>query len=599
MRNNQLDLSLFSADTLRNANPGLWAVIKRYDSVDEMRSKLTRFTYKRELTASEDPANQNASIQIQIRDCARILRNIIKKRSDEMTGFEMAKALWDLGHNIERPDLTPAFFAELIHLFLGLRGEGSCQAFSDILLPPVSGVGRAAAIERSNQLDTLWSEIERRIDRFAFGLDESAVARRKKRRAKILDVLKGDENNWDDWRWHVKNIIRDADQLAKLVYLTPEQKKAVSLACLNKLPFGITPYYLSLMDDEENDLDAAIRAQVLPPMDYVNSVSSSEKNINLDFMGEEDTSPIDLITRRYPSICILKPFNTCPQICVYCQRNWEIDDAMASNAFAGFEQIDAAIKWIAEHPAIREVLITGGDPLAMGDRALEEILTKVAKLPNVERIRIGTRTPVTIPMRITDKLADLIAGFRNPGKRTVALITHVQHPYEITPEMTEAVNRLKTRGVPVYNQLVYTFYTSRRFEAAALRRKLRIIGIDPYYTFNTKGKEETISYRVPIARLLQEQQEEARLLPGLERTDEAVFNLPRLGKNYLKSQEHRDLIAVLADGSRVYEFFPWEKNISETTQTYLATDVPILDYLQRLEAIGENLFNYETIWYYF
>lgn len=89
------------------------------------------------------------------------------------------------------------------------------------------------------------------------------------------------------------------------------------------------------------------------------------------------------------------------------------------------------------------------------------------------------------------------------------------------------------------------------------------------------------------------------MLPGLERTDEAVFNVPRLGKNYLKSREHRDLIAILADGSRVYEFYPWEKNISETTQTYLATDVPILDYLNRLDEIGENTANYQTIWYYF
>ena len=594
-----MDQSIYTAATLKSANPGLWTVAQRFDSVDEMRAELARFTYQRELAASEDPANQNASIQIQIRDCARILRNIIKKRSDELTGFGMAQALWDLGHNIARPDLSPGFFAELTHLFLGLRGEGTRQAFNDISLPPVTGEGRAAARDRSNQLDTLWAEIERRIDRFAFGLDDAAVARRKKRREKILTVLAGDEDDWQDWRWHVRHIIRDADLLAKLVYLSPEQKAAVNAAREKKLPFGITPYYLSLMDDEESDRDTAIRAQVLPPMDYVDNVCASGDTAELDFMGEEDTSPIDLITRRYPSICILKPFNTCPQICVYCQRNWEIDDAMASNAFAGFKQIDAAIKWIGDHPAIREVLITGGDPLAMGDKALEEILTKVAKLPNVERIRIGTRTPVTIPMRITDKLADLIASFRNPGKRTVALITHVQHPYEITPEMAEAVNRLRIRGIPVYNQLVYTFYCSRRFEAAALRRKLRLIGIDPYYTFNTKGKEETISYRVPIARLLQEQQEEARLLPGLERTDEAVFNLPRLGKNYLKSQEHRDLLAILADGSRVYEFFPWEKNISETTQTYLATDVPILDYLQRLAATGENTANYQTIWYYF
>ncbi len=594
-----MDQSIFTAATLKSANPGLWTVTQRFACVDEMRGELARFTYQRELAAAEDPANQNASVQIQIRDCARVLRNIIKKRSDELTGFGMAQALWDLGHNIARPDLSPGFFAELTHLFLGLRGEGTRQAFNDISLPPVAGEGRAAARDRSNQLDTLWAEIERRIDRFAFGLDDAAVARRKKRRQKILAVLAGTEDDWQDWRWHVGHIIRDADLLAKLVYLSPDQKAAVNAARQKKLPFGITPYYLSLMDDGQSDRDTAIRAQVLPPMDYVDNICTSGEPADLDFMGEEDTSPIDLITRRYPSICILKPFNTCPQICVYCQRNWEIDDAMAGNAFAGFKQIDAAIKWIGDHPAIREVLITGGDPLAMGDRALADILGKVAQLPNVERIRIGTRTPVTIPMRITDKLADLIASFRNPGKRTVALITHVQHPYEITPEMTEAVNRLRTRGIPVYNQLVYTFYCSRRFEAAALRRKLRLIGIDPYYTFNTKGKEETISYRVPIARLLQEQQEEARLLPGLERTDEAVFNLPRLGKNYLKSREHRDLIAVLADGSRVYEFFPWEKNISETTQTYLATDVPILDYLQRLAATGENTANYQTIWYYF
>ena len=594
-----MDQPIFTAASLRSANPGLWTVAERFDNVDEMRAELARFTYQRELTASEDPANQNASIQVQIRDCARILRNIIKKRNDELTGFDLAQALWDLGHNIPRPDLSAGFFAELTHLFLGLRGKGTRQAFNDISLPPISGEGRAAAVDRSSQLDTLWQEIERRIDRFAFGLDETAVARRKQRRKKILSILGGTQKDWDDWRWHVHHIIRDPDLLSELVYLSDEQKAAVAAAREKKLPFGITPYYLSLMDDEEGDRDTAIRAQVLPPMNYVDNICTTAEHTELDFMGEEDTSPIDLVTRRYPSICILKPFNTCPQICVYCQRNWEIDDAMASNAFAGFEQIDAAIKWIGDHPAIREVLITGGDPLAMGDKALEDILGKVAKLKNVERIRIGTRTPVTIPMRITNKLANLIASFRDPGKRTVALITHVQHPYEITPEMTKAVNRLKTKGVPVYNQLVYTFYSSRRFEAAALRRKLRLIGIDPYYTFNTKGKEETVSYRVPIARLLQEQQEEARLLPGLERTDEAVFNVPRLGKNYLKSREHRDLIAVLADGSRVYEFYPWEKNISETTQTYLATDVPILDYLNRLEEVGENTANYQTIWYYF
>lgn len=575
------------------------AAIEGSESVDTMRVLLTRLAQPLEITADEDPAGLDPAILARVRDCTRVLRNILKKRTEELTGFSVAQALWDIGHGVARPDLTPGFYAEMIHIFLGLRGDGCFQAFNNISLPPINSKGRRAAVDRSQQLDSLWHEVERCLNRFTFGLEDEAVRRRQLRRATILEVLGGNDNDWQDWRWHVNNIIRDVELLDKLVFLDDDQRQAVVAAREKGLPFGITPYYLSLMDDEKGDRDAAIRAQVLPPMDYVDNVCTTGKNSDMDFMGEEDTSPIDLVTRRYPSICILKPFNTCPQICVYCQRNWEIDDAMASNAFAGLKKIDEAIQWIGDHPAIREVLITGGDPLAMGDRALADILKKVAALPSVERIRIGTRTLVTIPMRITEQLADLLATFREPGKRTVTVITHVQHPYEITPEMTTAVNRLRLRGIPVYNQLVYTFFVSRRFEAAALRRRLRMIGIDPYYTFNTKGKEETLAYRVPIARLLQEQQEETRLLPGLERTDEAVFNLPRLGKSYLKSRENRDLLSILADGSRVYEFYPWEKFITQTTQTYLATDVPILDYMERLEQRGEDISDYQTIWYYF
>jgi lysine 2,3-aminomutase len=128
---------------------------------------------------------------------------------------------------------------------------------------------------------------------------------------------------------------------------------------------------------------------------------------------------------------------------------------------------------------------------------------------------------------------------------------------------------------------------------------LKLSGIEPYYTFNTKGKEETKEYRVPLARLLQEQKEESRLLPGLARTDEAVFNVPGLGKNYLRARQHRDLISIMPDGSRLYEFHPWEKNITENVKTYIGKDVPILDYLKNLAEIGEDVQKYKTIWYYY
>ena len=150
----------------------------------------------------------------------------------------------------------------------------------------------------------------------------------------------------------------------------------------------------------------------------------------------------------------------------------------------------------------------------------------------------------------------------------------------------------------VYNQLVYTFFNSRKFEASLLRHKLRMIGVTPYYTFNTKGKEETNDYRVPIARLLQEQQEEARQQPGSVRTDEIVFNVPGLGKNYLRAEQNHDVISILPDGRRVYEFHPWEKKQS-LVDTYIYKDVSIYRYLQRLKAVGENLADYKTIWYYY
>jgi lysine 2,3-aminomutase len=356
------------------------------------------------------------------------------------------------------------------------------------------------------------------------------------------------------------------------------------------------------MDDfPERNRDAAVRAQVFPPPAYVDELSRANREGRecMDFMRESDTSPIDLITRRYPGICIFKPFNTCPQICVYCQRNWEIEDAMAPGAMASKARIRAALNWIREHPSITEVLVTGGDPLAMANGNIKMIMDGLAEIDSVKRIRIGSRTPITVPMRITEELADLLASYREPGRRQIALVTHAQHVYEITPETAEAVERLRIRGIPVHNQLVYTFFVSRRFEAVKLRGELARIGIDPYYTFNTKGKEETLDYRVPVARLVQEQKEEARLLPGLTRTDEAVYNVPGLGKSYLRARQHRDIIAILPHGARLYEFHPWETGISSQFDTYVAEDVPILDYLQRLEAFGENIDDYETIWYYF
>jgi len=192
----------------------------------------------------------------------------------------------------------------------------------------------------------------------------------------------------------------------------------------------------------------------------------------------------------------------------------------------------------------------------------------------------------------------MITEYHIPGKVEICFVTHFEHPYEVTPEAMQAVEKLKNIGIGVYNQEVFTVENSRRFESAALRETLCQIGVDPYYNFNAKGKEETKNYRVPIARILQERKEEARLLPGMSRTDEPVFNVPRLGKNHLRAWQDHRVVMIMPDGRRVYEFHPWEKYLTPIPP-YNHYDVPIYDYLKKMKKRGENIEDYKTIWYYY
>ncbi len=589
----------YGIDDFRQVAQEYLTMVVNAANVEVARERLFRRVTRNQFDTYADESELTEGRVIRVRDSTRALRSIIKARSDRLAGFSVVQAIYDLAKGVPREDLEPAFFTDLTHLFMGARGEGPVAALGPFYMK--EGLeGRQAAIARSKQLDRLWQVVEEWMGKYRHGLQPEVVARREQRRQKILSQLGGTESNWFDWKWQLQRVIKKPTQLLGLIGLSLEEKKALQMVEKARLPFGITPYYLSLMDEDGGEDDRAVRAQVIPPESYVEHVvdAKGDPYCSFDFMLEKDTSPIDLITRRYPAICILKPYNTCPQICVYCQRNWEIDEALAPDALAPSEKIDQAIQWIGDHPAIKEVLVTGGDPFALGDRKLFDILRRVADVPHVQRLRLGTRTPVTIPMRITDELVEMIASLRDPLRRDVSVVTHVEHPYEVTPEMFEAVEKFRAAKINVYNQNVFTFYVSRRFEAALLRTLLKRVGIEPYYTFNTKGKEETVNYRVPIARLMQEQNEETRLLPGLTRTDETVYNVPALGKNHLRARQHREVISILRDGSRVYEFHPWEKNIREQ-KSYVGQDVPILDYLQRLADMGEDVSKYETIWYYF
>lgn len=592
----------FTAQILKKKVPEIFTLAGQTTTQEAFMEGLSRYIHQQAYATRDSYGQHSEQRIVRMRDCASVLTRMLNRRAEDRADFSLTQALWDLARGKERPDLAPAFYAEIMYLFLGLAGRETARSGLTDSSVPASLEGRAAAVERSKQLDLLAEAAKSSMSKYESGLAEAAIQRRALRREKILSHFKASPHDWDNWQWHIAHIIRDRSVLEEFLTLSQDEKKSIDHAKAQKLPFGITPYYLSLMDEEpDTGRDRAIRAQVIPPLSYTKLMDRAlhGENTCLDFMRESDTSPVDLITRRYPGICILKPLNTCPQICVYCQRNWEIEDAMAPGSIASQDKLEAALAWIAEHPSIHEVLVTGGDPLAIPDIPLKKILDGVAAIPSIERIRIGSRTLLTVPMRFNDDLVDMLASYRVPGKRQVALVTHVQHAYELTPDTLNAVEKLRSKGISVFNQHVYTFFSSRRFEAAFLRRQLALVGIDPYYTFNTKGKEETLEYRVPIARLLQEQKEEARLLPGLSRTDEGVYNVPGMGKNYLRALQHRDLIAILPDGARLYEFHSWEKHISSEISTHLSADVPILDYLERLQIIGEDISSYESIWYYF
>lgn len=582
--------------------PTLRDIILSPDDIEKKREKIRDFLSNMLIATFDDDPTIPPLEWVLTRDAITVFRNILAHRSERLAQFSILKYIDNIVHDRfdqDTPKPTTDFFAELEHLFKGITGQTG--VYSDKIPSFLKHDGTKGAKLRSTDLSRMDKATQKFTSRYISGLEPNIIRKRSLNKSRILKHFKATDLEWERWQWHTRNIIRDADTLRKLVKISDEEYNAIKLARQHKIPFGITPYYASLIDNElSRERDNAVRAQVIPSLKYIEMLKRQRdaSEGSMDFMLERDTSPIEGITRRYPKIVILKPVMTCPQICVYCQRNWEIEDVYSSTAVLPKEKLDKAIAWIEDTPAINEVLITGGDPLLLSNAKLENLLFRISRIKHVERIRIGTRTPVTLPQRITEGLVRDINHFHIPGKREVLIVTHFEHPYEITPQAMAAVQKFRRYGMSVYNQMVFTFFNSRKFEATALRHKLRMIGVSPYYTFNTKGKEETGDYQVPIARLLQEQQEEARLQPGTVRTDEIVFNVPGLGKNYVRAVQHHDVISIQPDGRRIYEFHPWEKKLS-LVDTFIYKDVSIYGYLRRLKGVGENLVDYKTIWYYY
>ncbi|MDX9916785.1 MAG: lysine 2,3-aminomutase [Gudongella sp.] len=244
---------------------------------------------------------------------------------------------------------------------------------------------------------------------------------------------------WSDWKWQVRNRISDVETLKKVINLVEGEEEAIN-EVLKQFRVGITPYYASLMDPD--DPKCPVRMQAVPTiMETYQSSADME-----DPLSEDADSPVEGLTHRYPDRVLFLITDQCSMYCRHCTRR---RFAGQHDMGAPIDRIDKAIEYIRNTPQVRDVLLSGGDALLVSDDRLEYIIKKLREIPHVEIIRIGTRTPVVMPQRITDDLVNMLKKYH-----PIWLNTHYNHPKELTEESKEACRKMADAGIPLGNQSV-------------------------------------------------------------------------------------------------------------------------------------------------
>ncbi|MEG1528530.1 MAG: lysine 2,3-aminomutase [Clostridia bacterium] len=274
---------------------------------------------------------------------------------------------------------------------------------------------------------------------------------------------------WNDWHWQIQHRVETLDELNKYITLTKEEQVGVS-KCLSTLRMAITPYYLSLID-LKNSFDP-IRRQAIPTVDELHR---SESDL-LDPLHEDVDSPVKGLTHRYPDRVLFLLTDQCSMYCRHCTRRrfaGQTDSPCLDN------QIDNCIEYIATHKEVRDVLLSGGDPLTLSDDKLESVIKRLRAIPHVEIIRIGSRVPVVLPQRITPELCAMLAKYH-----PIWLNTHFNHPNEITAESSKACAMLANAGIPLGNQSVLLAGVNDCvFVMKELVQQLVRIRVRPYYIY--------------------------------------------------------------------------------------------------------------------
>lgn len=305
----------------------------------------------------------------------------------------------------------------------------------------------------------------------------------KKQKEFIKNVMGASEGDWQDWRWQVENRIYCVEQLDKFLHLDSTEKEEIA-EIGRQYRWAVSPYYLGLMGWDNPE--CPVRKQSVPTLLELTDPMGQE-----DPMGEETTSPAPAVTRRYPDRLIINVTNQCAMYCRHCQRRRNIGE---EDMPTPREQVEGALRYIKETPEIRDVLLTGGDAFMLSNEEIDWLLTELGKIPHVEMKRLGTRTLVTMPMRVDEGLCRVLAKHR-----AVYVNTHFNHPKEITESARQACLRLTRAGVPLGNQAVLLRgINNNPHVMKKLNQELLKILVRPYYIFHAKRVKGTSHFRTPV-----------------------------------------------------------------------------------------------------
>ena len=294
------------------------------------------------------------------------------------------------------------------------------------------------------------------------------------------------DEQWNDWKWQISNRLTTVEQIGKVVNLTEQEKKDIEKV-MHGFRVGITPYYASLMDPD--DPRCPVRMQAVP---VLAETHRSEADM-LDPLHEDEDSPAPGLTHRYPDRVLFLITDQCSMYCRHCTRRrlaGETDGARS------MDDIDKCIEYIRKTPVVRDVLLSGGDCLCVNDKTLETIIKKLREIPHVEIVRLGTRTPVVMPQRITDDLVNMLKKYH-----PIWLNTHFNHPKEMTPEAMEACRKIADAGIPLGNQSVLCRgindcpHIMRDLVQVLVKNRVR-----PYYIYQCDLSLGIEHFRTPVSK---------------------------------------------------------------------------------------------------